>query len=156
VYLAGFGPVKDGTQMNLYCMSGGGLGRMVDRRGSFLTFAAGALSKGVLADDFTGGVCLTGVAVAALVGLTAAAAGLATGPLVATGFAGKAAFVAGRSAFSGSFVDGLTGACGSFLAVAAAGFEDVLLDFLERGSLLESFFFSARLGRAGMGRVNSL
>lgn len=164
MYLAGFGPVNDGTPMNLYVMSGGGGGRTVDRRGSFLIFAIGALMKADLVplaagaatrgavrtpdeDAFTGDDGLRGAAAAVdLIGLVEGWMAPALG--ATRGF--------GASAFSGFLATCLTGSGRGFFAESAPGLDEVLLDFLERGSLLKTFFFSARLGRAGMGRVNSL
>lgn len=180
MYLAGFGPVNDGTPMNLYCMSGGGGGRTVDRRGSFLIFATGALIKADLAplaaraapaprgavrtpdeDAFAGDDGLRGAAAVVdlvdwFVGRMTPALGATRGLVPVAALGEPDGFVLGCSAFSGFLANCLTGPGRGFFAESAPGPEEVGLDFLERGSLLETFFFSARLGRAGMGRVNSL
>ena len=51
MYLAGFGPVNEGTPMNLYCFSGGGLGRIVERRPSLRDFELPALPSGLVVVD---------------------------------------------------------------------------------------------------------
>jgi hypothetical protein len=150
VYLAGLGPVKDGTPMNLYCIRGGSGGRTVARRGSFLTLdAAGLRAAEAPLETFAGPGGI-------IAGRPVLGPGLADGAALA-GVAGLAATaVVGRSAFSGFLAASLVDPLGGFLAMTAADFEAGLLDFVERGSLRDGFFFSARLGRAGMGRVNSL
>ena len=90
VYFAGLGPVKDGTPMNLYCISGG-LGRRVERRGSLGAFTflptLPSLPEGA---PLGSGELGCGVAPLALTG--AAGTGFAAAGFTAAGFATATAF----------------------------------------------------------------
>ena len=149
MYLAGLGPVNEGTPMNLYCIRGGGGGRTVERRGSFLTLGGGGLRGAAFA--VLALVAAGGRRAARPDGRVALPA-LVAGTLGSGDLAGVIGLAAGRSIFSGPLLATLTG----FLAMAEPDFGGALPDFLKRGSLREGFFFSARLCRAGMVRINSL
>ena len=105
MYFAGLGPVKDGTPMNLYCMSGG-LGRRVERRGSFGAFTfltlpvlpeGAALGSGELGCGVAP-LALTGVAGTGFTAVGFEAAGFATATAMAfSGWALAATFAGGTA-----------------------------------------------------------
>ena len=92
VYFAGLGPVKEGTPMNLYCISGG-LGRRVERRGSFGAFTFLPVpTLAILPEGAALGSDALGCGVAPLALTGAAGTGFTAVGFVAAGFTTATAF----------------------------------------------------------------